>query len=149
MMMLLALLELTSPLADLYQDDLPSPDCVHSEFECWQLKWQQQLEEHGEKSLPTSPTQTIRLTSTMYPNIRALISILCTLPVTSCSAERSFSGLKRRQTKCGACGNSGIFQMTIFMHVNTLEPSNYTYHGIQSDSDLFTFGRTLDQFFLL
>ena len=34
----------------------------------------------------------------MYPNIRALISILCTLPVTSCSAERRFSGLRHTKT---------------------------------------------------
>ena len=31
----------------------------------------------------------------MYPNLRILLIILCTLPITSCSAERSFSGLKR------------------------------------------------------
>ena len=30
-----------------------------------------------------------------FPNIKVLLLILCTLPATSCSAERSFSGLKR------------------------------------------------------
>ena len=34
----------------------------------------------------------------MYPNIRALVCILCTLTVTTCSAERSFSGLKQIKT---------------------------------------------------
>ena len=87
-----------SQLADMYQDDLPSPDSVLSELHCWQMKWQHHLREHGQTSLPLSPTTTIRHTSAMYPNIRALISILCTLPVTSCSAERSFSGLKRIKT---------------------------------------------------
>ena len=79
-----------SQLADMYQDDLPSPDSVLSELHCWQMKWQNHLREHGQTSLPISPTTAIRYTSAMYPNIIVLISILCTLPVTSCSAERSF-----------------------------------------------------------
>ena len=32
--------------------------------------------------------------SVFYPNIKALVTILCNLPVTSCTAKRSFSGLK-------------------------------------------------------
>ena len=36
--------------------------------------------------------------STMFPNVRALLTIICTLPVTSCSAERSFSAVKRLKT---------------------------------------------------
>ena len=87
-----------SELADMYQDDLPSPNCIVSELECWQMKWQQQLREHGQCSLPDSPSQTLRHVTSMYPNIRALVSILCTLPVTTCSAERFFSSLKRIKT---------------------------------------------------
>ena len=85
-------------LADMYRADLPSPECLSSELDCWLVKWKSHLREHGEKSLPSSPTAAIRHTSSVYPNIKALISILCTLPVTSCSAERSFSGLKRTKT---------------------------------------------------
>lgn len=66
-----------SQLADTYQDNLPSPDSILSELQCWQMKWQHHLREHGQTSLPVSPTTTIRHTSAMYPNIRALISILC------------------------------------------------------------------------
>lgn len=87
-----------SQLVDLYQSDLPSPECTQSELHCWQLKWQRQLEEYGQNSLPSSPTLTVRHTSSMFPNINILIRILCTLPVTTCSAERSFSGLKRIKT---------------------------------------------------
>jgi hypothetical protein len=82
-------------LADLYESDLPSPECLESEVHSWHIKWQQQLREHGESSLPTSLTATLRHVGSMYPNITAIIKILCTLPVTRCSAERSFSGLKR------------------------------------------------------
>ena len=89
---------MVSQLVDMYQDDLPSPDCIHTELHCWQMKWQQHLKENGKSTLPSSPTFAIRHGSAIYPNIIALISILCTLPVTSCSAERYFSGLKRIKT---------------------------------------------------
>lgn len=36
--------------------------------------------------------------NTLYPNIHKLLTILLTLPVTSCEAERSFSTLKRVKT---------------------------------------------------
>ena len=62
------------------------------------MKWQQHQKEHGQSSLPSSPAVALRHVTSMYPNIRALISILCTLPVTSCSAERSFSSLNRIKT---------------------------------------------------
>ena len=85
-------------LLELYQQDLPSPDCVESEIHSWWLKWQQHLSEHGSASLPQNLSDTLKSVNSMYPNTKALITILCTLPVTSCSAERSFSGLKRIKT---------------------------------------------------
>ena len=85
-------------LAGLYEDDLPSANCIASELHSWKIKWNEQLEKHGESSLPTNLSLTLRNLSSMYPNISALIKILCTLPVTSCTAERSFSGLKRIKT---------------------------------------------------
>ena len=83
-------------LAEMYMDDLPSPDCIQSELHCWQLKWQQHLRENGSASLPSTPTFTLRQVTLcqvtpMYPNIWVLITIMCILPVTSCSAERATS----------------------------------------------------------
>ena len=75
--------------ANMYEEDLPSPGCITSELHCWQLKWKQHLQEHGQRSLPSTPIATLTHLTSMYPNL------LCTLPITSCSAERSFSGLKR------------------------------------------------------
>ena len=62
------------------------------------LKWKKQTEDHGEESLPTTLLFTLPHSSSLFPNIKVLLLILCTLPVTSCSAERSFSGLKRIKT---------------------------------------------------
>ena len=77
--------------AEMYQNDLPSPDCIESELHCWLIKWQHQVREHGQASLPSN---SATCDDNVYPNIRVLVSILCTLPVTSCSAERSFSAVK-------------------------------------------------------
>ena len=46
-------------LADLYENDLPSPECLESELHSWHIKWQQQQRDHGESSLPTSLTLTL------------------------------------------------------------------------------------------
>ena len=85
-------------LAQMYEGDLPSSECVSSEIHCWEMKWKSQLSEHGLSSLPSCPASALRQASSMFPNIRAMASILCTLPVTSCTAERSFSSLKRNKT---------------------------------------------------
>ena len=45
-------------LADLYEKDLTSPECLESELHSWRIKWQQQQKDHGERSLPTSLTLT-------------------------------------------------------------------------------------------
>ena len=85
-------------LSNLYTNVLPSPECLESELHCWQIKWRRELEDHGESSLPKGLTHTLRHISSMYPNITALVKILCTLPVTTCTAERSFSSLKWSKT---------------------------------------------------
>ena len=46
--------------------------------------------------LPDSPIQALNeCDNRLFPNISTLLRILCTIPVTSCEAERSFSALRR------------------------------------------------------
>lgn len=85
-------------LGTLYSEDLSHPNSLKSELHSWYIKWKDHETEHGFSSLPTSPYHTLPQVSSMYPNIKALVIVLCTLPVTSCTAERSFSGLKRIKT---------------------------------------------------
>ncbi len=89
---------LIKELRDMYKEDLPSHECTETELQSWKIKWQKQATDHGENSLPSSLILTLAHLSSMYPNLSALVKILCTLPVTSCSAKRSFSGLKHVKT---------------------------------------------------
>lgn len=107
-----------SQLADMYLGDLPSSDSIHSELHCWQIKWQKQLQDHGRNSLPRTPSATLFDTTSMYPNIKALIKILCTFPVTTCSAERSFSGLKRIKTAFRSCMTTDRLSGLSLLHVH-------------------------------
>lgn len=107
-----------SQLADMYLGDLLSSDSIHSELHCWQIKWQKQLQDHGRNSLPRTPSATLFDTTSMYPNIKALIKILCTLPVTTGSAERSFSGLKRIKSAFRSCMTTDRLSGLSLLHVH-------------------------------
>ena len=87
-----------SQLGEMYREDLPSLSSLQSELHCWHLKWKEVERELGPAALPKMPSFTLPRASSLFPNVKILLQILCTLPVTSCSAERSFSGLKRIKT---------------------------------------------------
>ena len=82
-------------LASFYDSNLPSPQTLDAELDCWETKW---LKDSA-ASLPSSPCSTLQCTSdTIFPNICCLLRILCTLPVTTSECERTFSSLKCLKT---------------------------------------------------
>ena len=104
-------------LAEMYREDLPSPECFTSEIETWRMKWQEHSKNHGNTSLPDSPKNTLPQTTSMYPNIKVLLTILATLPVTTCSAERSFSILKRIKTSIRSSMTTTRLSNLTLLHV--------------------------------
>ena len=81
-------------LAEFYQADLPDPESFSVELHCWELKRNNHT---GEK--PKDPQQTLPFADcAIFQNIKELLKITCTLPVTSCECERSNSALKRLKT---------------------------------------------------
>ena len=77
-------------LAQFYHTDLPDPDSLNVELQLWESKWKQYS---GEK--PQDPISTLAFADCMlFQNIRELLKILCTLPVTTSECERSNSSLK-------------------------------------------------------
>ena len=82
-------------VGDLYAVDLSDVSSLSAEIHTWYIKWKSDEKEHGLSALPSTLSSTMPRISNFYTNIKALVTVLCTLPVTSCTAERSFSGLKR------------------------------------------------------
>eukprot|EP00794_Sanderia_malayensis_P010204 gene10204-11253_t len=78
----------------LYEDDLPEPRFLETEMEMWEKTWKQ-YDDTPPSTLKTLLTAIDRLT---FPNIFVAFQILATLPVTSCSCERSISVLRRLKT---------------------------------------------------
>ena len=72
---------------------LSSADVLKAELKLWRTKWSDKC------SPPTTVTESIsQLERYFFPNIAILLQIFGTIPVTTATAERSFSVLKRLKT---------------------------------------------------
>ena len=80
----------------LYGDVLPSVRSFDVELDLWQNKWSGDSEQAKELDTPAKVLPTAD--HDYYPNIRTLIVILATLPITSCECERSISMLRLIKT---------------------------------------------------
>lgn len=78
--------------AKLYEIDLPCFNALKGELSIWKHMW-----DSSSNTFPKHPAQAIKHSSDL-PNITVLLHIICTLPVTSSTAERSFSALRRVKT---------------------------------------------------
>jgi hypothetical protein len=77
-----------------YKDDLPDIDFLECELRMWKLKFS-----HQQPPLPSSFEQLISTTDALsFPNILTAMHIFGTIPVTTCSCERSISTLRRLKT---------------------------------------------------
>lgn len=88
---------------DFYKDDFNqvSFKTVEAELDLWEEHWN-----NPKTTLPDSVSSTLKCISfTCFPIIKTALRILGTIPVTSCSCERSFSALRKlkdynRSTMC-------------------------------------------------
>jgi len=82
------------PAVETYQDYIDdSHDKLRAEFELWQQRWQTAT------NRPKTALDAYRAcNASLYPNVSVLLQLLVTLPVTTATAERSFSTLKRLKT---------------------------------------------------
>ena len=101
-------------LAELYHNDLPSTENLDMELLYWKTKWN-----NHEGDLPKDPKSTLmQCDKNYFPNIFTLLRIVCTLPVTSCSCERSISGLKRFKTYLRSTMGGERLNGLALMHFN-------------------------------
>lgn len=67
---------------------------LKSEIDFWTLEWQKKFQLN--ENVPDSALETYKkCNAEIYPTLKIILQILCTLPVTVASAKRSFSALKR------------------------------------------------------
>ena len=76
-------------ILQLYKDDLPSPTTFNAELDLWKQKWSTDNQKAAEVNTAEKALEFADVD--FYPNIRALLQIMSTLPVTSCECERSIS----------------------------------------------------------
>ena len=75
-----------------WRTDLPSPMSLLSELKYWKSS-------HSKDLTVTNLIECLRCCdSDVFPNIYELLCLGCVAPVSSCEAERSFSGLRRIKT---------------------------------------------------
>ena len=78
-----------------WESDLTHPRALANEVKDWFHRWHTIASE----IVPVNALDALRqCDSDIYPCIHRLLTIGCTLPVTSCEAERSFSALRRTMT---------------------------------------------------
>jgi len=105
-------------LADNYADDLGcSPDVAVGE----QALWYQQLA--AMQKHPRNAVEAHALCNAeVFPCIRKLLQVMATLPVTTCSSERSFSTLRRLKTYLRSTMSSqrlnGLALLNIHRHIH-------------------------------
>ena len=88
---------LITDLASVYETDLPTSDdhLLNDEVERWARKWKKVDSEHRPSDLPAA----LRLCDKdFFPNLRHLLKIACTMPVTTAESERANNTLKYMKT---------------------------------------------------
>lgn len=79
-----------SKVLKLYEDDLPSSRSLDIELDLWEAKWED-CESNLAEDLNTPIKALPHADQDYFPNIRTLMLIMVTLPITSCECERSIS----------------------------------------------------------
>jgi hypothetical protein len=75
--------------ANFYCDDMPNISALNAELDLWERYWCLQT------SKPDTVANTLKMMPVGFENIKVGLLLLGTLPITSCSCERSFSAMRR------------------------------------------------------
>lgn len=102
-----------------YKDILPNYETFDAEIKIWLAKWKNV----SDRDRPTTSLTTLSAMSyDFFPNIHSLLTIMATLPVTTATAERSFSTLRRLKTylrnNMGETRLTGLALLNIYRNVD-------------------------------
>lgn len=93
-------------------------DLLEAEFSLWKIYWAKQ----AEYDRPSNAIEALsECNKEFYPNIFKLLQIFSTLPVTTCTPERTFSTLRRlKRYLRNACGQDRLCGLALMsVHRNT------------------------------
>ena len=76
-------------LISMYGDDMAKIASINPELHCWTIKWRQQKDQAESLDTPYEVLKSVD--GVIFPNIKQLMMIACTLSVTSVECERSIS----------------------------------------------------------
>jgi hypothetical protein len=87
------------PALELYAEFIDSQNVVLAEMELWKQKWVSVSASTIPTVIPSTAIDALNCCQeAIFPNVYTLLTIACTLPVTTASAERSFSSFRRLKT---------------------------------------------------
>jgi hypothetical protein len=100
-----------------WQIDMPSSSSLLSELKLWQQHWVHRHTLQGE--IPSDLHTSLAICDEdIYPNIHVLLKIGCTLPISTCEAERSFSCYRRVKTHLRSSMNTERLAGLTLMHLH-------------------------------
>ena len=83
----------TEQIHEGYEVDLTCHEDFDLEIKRWKARWE------GADHLPSSLTETLKhVNKDLYPNVYAVLSVLLCMPVSTATAERTFSAMRRIKT---------------------------------------------------
>lgn len=87
-------------LSEFYSHFLDAPaSTIVTEYQLWISKWKREIEENITSKVPSCVVSAIEACDDdLYPNVKTMMKILATLPISAATAERSFSTLRRLKT---------------------------------------------------
>nr|XP_047146555.1 52 kDa repressor of the inhibitor of the protein kinase-like [Hydra vulgaris] len=97
-----------------YQNDLPEPNYLYAELDMWEIYWKN----HSDSAPKTISDSLQKCDDHTFLNISTILRILCTLPVTTCTCERSLSALKRIKTSFRNTMGDGRLNGVAILHIH-------------------------------
>ncbi|KAJ8871752.1 hypothetical protein PR048_028089 [Dryococelus australis] len=96
-----------------YKDDIPCFSALKGELRVWKQTWKSD----SSQKFPKSPAEGYKQVSALQ-NIRVLFHLLCLLPVTANTVERSFSALSRLKTYLWSTMTEGRINGLALLHIH-------------------------------
>ena len=107
--------------AEFYIEDLPQLVMLPTEYRLWIRKWKQQGPEAPKKLIDAYLSCDV----TTFPNIKVLLPLALTVPITSCESERSYSQLKLLKTSHRSTISANCLSGLALMKMNRQQCKNF------------------------